>query len=163
MAGFDSNIIETYPAICWDIPLIANRTRCGCRFSVISNNRFSQGTISRKDLPSNHVEILRDFTPESREYLAGLLDGDGYIGKTVVELTLATEERYILPYIQNLVGGGSVSPRKDCAAWRYRVWKQRHVLIDNTKPYLAHDTKLYALQRWYNYTLVSTNSELSPW
>jgi hypothetical protein len=88
MAVSDSNIVEYYQAICWDLPIIASCTRYDTDVSpcVISKNQYSHGTISRKDLWSHtglsNIGILRDFTPESRQYLAGLIAQSAYSAAT---------------------------------------------------------------------------------
>jgi hypothetical protein len=143
VAGDNSNVIECNLAICWNLPSIAYCTRYDKNI-VISKNQFSNGTISRV---YPNTGILRDFTPESRRYLAGLIDGDGCIGKTSVEITLHTDEKELLFHIQTLVGGGSVSKRKGAEAWRYRVFKNRRTLLDNVAPYIATEKKLDSLSK----------------
>ena len=119
MAVYDSNIIDYHWAICWNLPIIAKRTRCGyCCSSlfsrlivqhsnnVISKNRYSDGTISRKDFHYIFDDrILRDYTPNTYFYLAGIIDGDGYLGKNTIEITLHSKEISVLYRIKALLNG----------------------------------------------------------
>lgn len=59
------------------------------------------------------------------QWLAGLIDGDGYLyvtkeGYSGCEITVALEDEKMLRIIQNKLGG-SVKPRSGCKAVRYRL------------------------------------------
>lgn len=105
MAVCDSDVSDYHWAICWNLPIIAKRTRCGF-VNVISKNRFSHGTISRKDFHYNFDEgILRDFMPNTYFYLAGLIDGDGYLGKNTIEITMHSKEICVLYRVKAMFNG----------------------------------------------------------
>jgi len=163
MAVYSSNIVNDNLAMCWNIPLLANRTRKSMfkNLFIFCKNRFSEGKISRKGLYLNNIEILRDFTPECQRYLAGLVDGDGYIERYVLSITLHSDEKDLLDPIQRLLGGGKIHKVNDKNSYRYKVYKNRVILINNIAPYLSTKKKIAALQEWYNYTPGSTNTELS--
>lgn len=147
VAVCNGDVTDYYWAICWNIPLAANRTRCG-RKDVISNKRCSHGTISRKDFHYKFDDrILRDYTPGTYYYLAGVIDGDGYIGKNTLEITMHADEITLLYRIKAL-HNGSVS-MKTGNSCRWRLSKNRTVVIDGIYDKVLTQRKQDQLLRYY--------------
>jgi len=133
MAVHNCKFMNYYWAICWNIPLIANNTRYdpllkvrivmssgfARQLDVISKNLFSQGTISRKDFHYTFDDrILRDCTPGTYYYLAGLIDGDGYLGRNTIEITMHANEISLLYRVKSLFNGSVSLKSTNSARWR---------------------------------------------
>jgi len=76
-------------------------------------------------LPGQRAKILKNTDLHFNQWLAGLIDGDGYLyvtkeGNTGCEITVALQDEKMLRIIQNKLGG-SVKPRSGCKAVRYRL------------------------------------------
>lgn len=173
MAVCNCDVVDYHWALCWNITistplmrsgslfpkqLIANRTRCGLNFGacdnynvwygVISNNRYSYSTISRKDFHYIFEEsILRDCTPSTYYYLAGVIDGDGCIGKNTLEITMHANEIALLHRIKALFNG-SVS-MKGPNSCRWRLSKNRKDVIDHICDKVLTKRKQEQLLKYY--------------
>jgi hypothetical protein len=80
--------------------------RCKRSAADRSKNPYNNDTISRKDF--HYIfdkSILRDYTPNTYYYLAGLIDGDGYLGKNYIEITLHAKEIDVLYRVKALFNG----------------------------------------------------------
>lgn len=85
----------------------------------------SSSRLRIQDNSSNSLRKRPLRETQFNEWLAGLIDGDGYLyvtkkGYTGCEITVALEDEKMLRIIQNKLGG-SVKPRSGTKAVRYRL------------------------------------------
>jgi hypothetical protein len=124
-----------------------------------SKKQYSNGNISRKDFHYLHEKTLRDLTPSSNYYIAGLIDADGYFGKSTIEITMHAKEEFLLHKIKALYGG-SVSKKSDNyltgQGSRYRISKNRQILINNVYDKVLTIKKIDQLNKYYNIQTIKT-------
>jgi len=162
LAVFNGNIIDYYWAICWKLSLIVIGTHLIKRIplyvfliNVNSENPYNIDTISRKDFHySFDGSILRDYTPNTYYYLAGLIDGDGYLGKNTIEITLHADEINVLYRIKALFHG-TVS-MKTVNSCRWRLSKNRNEVISKIQDKVITVNKIKQLNDYYG--IVASNN-----
>ena len=130
-------------------------TRAACFFFTDHHNREKTNFPTRPSQFSprkNAKKQLDNVTPFSY-WLAGLIDGDGYLGVsqkgyTSCEITLG-EREYVLLYTVKQHLGGTISKRSHVKAWRWRLHnaKGMHLLVKLLTNKLLTQNKVEQLLR----------------
>lgn len=102
--------------------------------------------------------ILRDYAPSTFYYLAGLIDGDGYLGKNTIEITLHAKEISVLYRIQAMFHG-TVGMRDGTNSCRWRLSKGRKEIINNIHDKVLTVNKIKQLNDYYG--IVASNNSLN--
>ena len=89
-----------------------------------------------------------------KEWFAGIIDGDGCFliskqGYPSLEITVDLKDLYLLHYIQNKIGGGSIKLRSGSKAYRYRVHNKKGMIyvVNLVNGYIQHNIRKSQLHR----------------
>lgn len=113
---------------------------------VSTKNNMSNIGVFEKNCQSSLV--LNQVDKFDRQWLAGLIDGDGYFGVSKkgyasLEITMCSRDGKCLHYIKNIYGG-SVKPRSGMDAVRYRLHDKKGItkLVNDLNGLLQNSTRI---------------------
>lgn len=89
-----------------------------------------------------------------KEWFAGIIDGDGCFlvskqGYPSLEITVDIKDLYLLHFIQNKIGGGTIQLRSGSKSYRYRVHSKNGIIqvVNMVNGYIQHSIRKSQLHR----------------
>jgi len=102
-------------------------------FFIINKRYYSLNQNRNFDLINKYKHLNKHEKPKSDEsfgyYLAGLIEGDGYIGKRSIEIAFHASDIQLAYYIKKRIGYGNVTNYTHTnKAIRYGVWNKEGII-----------------------------------
>jgi len=129
------NKVNTYIKICFLYVLIFNiyLLRKNNNILMINNKNYSLIKSKNAEFIYKYMHVNKHQRPLSDEmfgyYLAGLIEGDGYIGKRSLEISFHISDVQLAYYIKKRIGYGNVTKYTHTQkAVRYSVWNKEGIV-----------------------------------
>lgn len=130
-------------------------------FKYFDNMKFKSslvGTSETTCVTTNYNKISKYENTNNdlafKQWFAGVIDGDGCFlvskkGYPSLEITIGLEDLYLLHFIQNKIGEGSIKLRSGSKSYRYRVHNIKGIIhvIHLVNGYIQHNIRKSQLHR----------------